>query len=184
MFIWASPRPTRYAAHAVVLDAAGVDRRDRGPVGMPEQQAATKAYLVEQIRQYFERFDLHVVQPARQRHRRGGAIGCGTDHAVFEIGSADPEEAGSGDGDHVARSVVVRRLRGMTSLFPPPLRRRVSEGGEPQAPEFVVSPSPPFPRKGGERRACFLATIRVSIDERIIERFPLALSFRTDRKAN
>jgi hypothetical protein len=44
---------------------------------------------------------------------------------------------------------------------------RVRERGKPQALEFVVPPSPPLPHKGGESRARFAATARVSINEDI-----------------
>jgi hypothetical protein len=42
--------------------------------------------------------------------------------------------------------------RSTLSLFPPPLWGRVREGGEPQAQEFVIPPSPTLPHKGGESR--------------------------------
>ena len=106
---------------------------------MPEQQPAAKADCVEQFWQHVERLDVHVVERARQFHRRRGAVagaridehaGAGrglqffgkvapqaggaeafvqhhdgrrllgrrADHAVFEIGGADGEEAGGGEG--------------------------------------------------------------------------------------
>ena len=109
---------------------------------MPEQQAAAKADLVEQLRQHVERLDMHVVERPRQFHRRRCAIagarigehasagrglklfrkvapqpgraealmqhhdgrralGRRADHAVFEMGGADGEEAGGGKGGHV-----------------------------------------------------------------------------------
>ena len=93
---------------------------------------------VEQLWQHLERLDMHVIERARQRDRRRGAIARaridehagrgrglqpvrkiapqpdtaealvqhddgrrlirrGTDHAVFEIGRADGEEAGGGE---------------------------------------------------------------------------------------
>ncbi len=55
---------------AMILMGAGIDRRDRGAVGMAEQQAAAKADRVEQFRQHVERLDMHVVERARQLHRR------------------------------------------------------------------------------------------------------------------
>jgi hypothetical protein len=67
-------RDHRNRAHAVVLNAAGVDRGDRGAVGMPEQQTAAKADPVEHFRQDIERFDRHVIERTRQCHRRRSAI--------------------------------------------------------------------------------------------------------------
>src|SRR6266478_4711756 len=137
-------RDHRYAAYAVILNTAGVDRRYRSAVGMPEQEAAAKADFVEQFWQNLERLDVHVVERPRQldysraaiararidEHTGSGrglkpvrkispqpnraktfvqhddgrrVIGCGTDHAVFEIGSADAEKAGGREG-HVGRA--------------------------------------------------------------------------------
>ena len=76
------------AAYAMILMRAGIDRRDRGAVGMAEQQTAAKADRVEQFRQHVERLALHVVERARQFHRRRMAI------AGARIG----EHAGAGRG--------------------------------------------------------------------------------------
>ena len=67
-------RDHRQCAHAVILDTTGIDRRNRGAVGMAEQNTATKADGGEQFRQHLERLDMHVVERARQRHARGRAI--------------------------------------------------------------------------------------------------------------
>src|SRR5437667_904013 len=62
------------ALHAMILYAAGIDCRDRGAVGMPDQQPAAKADLPEQFRQHLERFDMHVVERTRQFYWARGAI--------------------------------------------------------------------------------------------------------------
>ena len=66
----------RKALHAVILMRTRIDRRDRGAIGMAEQQAAAKADLVEQFWQYVERLDMHVVERPRQFHRRRIAVAC------------------------------------------------------------------------------------------------------------
>ena len=151
-------RDQRQPAHAMILIAAGIDRRDRGAVGMAEQDAAAEADRVEQLRQHIERLDMHVVERARQlapastrhspranrrtRRRRsrpaafresrptapteprpscsmtmvGAASGCGTDHAVFEIGGADAEEAGG--GERSCRCIVTPSCPGMIPSDP------------------------------------------------------------------
>src|SRR6266446_5957604 len=138
-------RDHRYAAYAVILNTAGIDRRNRSAVGMPEQKAAAKADFVEQFWQNLERLDMHIVERTRQLDRRRAAIArarideytgpgrglepvrkispqpnraktfmqhddgrrlvrCGTDHAVFEIGSADAQGTRGCEGGHVGRS--------------------------------------------------------------------------------
>ena len=62
-------RDQRQPADAVILHAAGIDRRDRRAVGMPDQKAAAEADGVEKFRQHVERLDVHVVDRARQRRR-------------------------------------------------------------------------------------------------------------------
>src|ERR1700687_1791030 len=59
-------RDHRHPADAVILNAAGVDRRNRRAVGMPEQEATAKADFVEQLWQNVERLDVHVVERTRQ----------------------------------------------------------------------------------------------------------------------
>src|SRR5713101_253093 len=148
-------RDHRHAAYAVILNTAGIDRRDRSAVGMPEQEAAAKADFVQQFWQNLERLDMHVVERPRQLDRRRGAIAraridehtgphrglkpvrkisplpnraktfvqhddgrrlvrCGTDHAVFEFGSADAEKAGGCESGHVFNTcgqIFVRHAR-------------------------------------------------------------------------
>src|ERR1700726_3691180 len=58
-------RDHRNRAHAVVLNAAGIDRGDRGAIGMPKQQATAKADPVEHFRQDIEGFDVHVLERPR-----------------------------------------------------------------------------------------------------------------------
>ena len=67
-------RDQRDALHAMILHAAGIDCRDRGAVGMPDQKPAAKAHLSEQFRQHLERFDMHVVERTRQFYRARGAV--------------------------------------------------------------------------------------------------------------
>jgi len=64
----------RDALDAMILMAAGIDRRDRSAVGMPEQQPAAKADRIEQLRQHIERLGVHVIDGTRQFHRRRGAV--------------------------------------------------------------------------------------------------------------
>src|SRR5580692_719808 len=59
---------------AVIASTAGIDRSDRGAVGMAEQHAALKADGVEQRRQHVERLAAHIVERSRQRDWRRGAV--------------------------------------------------------------------------------------------------------------
>src|SRR5450631_3958120 len=67
-------RDQREAADAVILMAAGVDRRDGSAVAVAYQQPALEADLIEQARQHVARLVVHVSQWARQRHRARFAI--------------------------------------------------------------------------------------------------------------
>src|ERR1700747_2145969 len=64
----------REAVEPVVRNAAGVDRSDRGAVGMAEQEPVPKADLIEQFWRYFQSLAMHIVERPRQLHRRGRAI--------------------------------------------------------------------------------------------------------------
>src|SRR4051812_619689 len=69
-------RDQHEAVQAMILMRAGIDRRDRGAVGMAEQQAAPEADRVEDLRQHVQGLALHVVERARQRDRARLAIAC------------------------------------------------------------------------------------------------------------
>ena len=62
------------AAHAMVLHAAAIDRRDRGAVAVADQQALPEADGIEQARQDLARLDMHEVEPARQLRRARLAV--------------------------------------------------------------------------------------------------------------
>jgi hypothetical protein len=64
----------RQAAHAVVLDAAGVDCGDRGAVAVADEQAAAEADCVEHARQHVAGFLVHEGDRARQLRRRRVAV--------------------------------------------------------------------------------------------------------------
>ena len=59
-------RDEHEAAHAMILDIARVDRRDRGAIGMPEKEATAKADPLQELREHVERLVMHVAQLARQ----------------------------------------------------------------------------------------------------------------------
>jgi len=67
-------RDHHHPAHPMIAGAAGIDRRNRSPVGMAQQYSSAKADGVEQLRQDVERFAMHVVERPRQRRRRRGAV--------------------------------------------------------------------------------------------------------------
>jgi hypothetical protein len=92
--------------HAMVLHAAGIDRGDRSAVGMAEQETAAETYGVEQRRQNFERFDMHIVERTRQRHRTRRAI------ARARI----DENAAAGRGLKPIRKIAPQRGRPQTFM--------------------------------------------------------------------
>ena len=53
-------RDQHQAADAVILMAAGIDRRNRGAVAVADQQPAPEADGVEQLRQRLARFVVHI----------------------------------------------------------------------------------------------------------------------------
>ena len=61
-------------AHAMILHAAGIDRRDRRAVAVAEQEAAAKADGVEHARQHLAGFLVHEFGRARHRARRRAAV--------------------------------------------------------------------------------------------------------------
>jgi hypothetical protein len=61
-------------AHAMILHAAGVPRRNGRAVAVAEQDAALEADRVEQLRQHVGRLALHVVELARQLDGRRASV--------------------------------------------------------------------------------------------------------------
>ena len=67
-------RDQHEAAHAVVLDIAGINGRDRRSVAVPDQEAAAKADCVEQPRQDGQRLGVHIGHRTRQGRPAGAPI--------------------------------------------------------------------------------------------------------------
>ena len=67
-------RDQHEAAHAVILHAARIDRRDRGAVAVAEQKAALKTDRVEHARQHIAGFLVHEARRARQLARARLAV--------------------------------------------------------------------------------------------------------------
>ena len=67
-------RHQRQPADAMVLAAARVDGRDRGAIGMPDQQPPAEVDPIQHPRQDILRLIVHVGQRPRQRHRARRAI--------------------------------------------------------------------------------------------------------------
>src|SRR5258705_9585119 len=113
-------RDHRYAADAVILNTAGIDRRYRSAVGMPEQEAAAKADFLKQFWQNLERLDLHVVERPRQPGRRRIAI------ARARI----DEHTGPGRGLEPGRKISPQRNRANTLVKHDEGRRVISAAAE------------------------------------------------------
>src|SRR5580698_8540161 len=91
------------------------------------------------------------------------------DHAVFEIMSADAEEAGGRESSHAYRSCnCTTRCTPFTRSSPPPLRGRVREGGTLQSPALATPSSPPLPLKGEESRASHAAKSCISLSQHVM----------------
>ena len=61
-------------AHAVILDAAGIDRGDRGAVAVADEKPAAEAYRVEHAGKHVQRLLVHERERPRQTCRRGVAV--------------------------------------------------------------------------------------------------------------
>ena len=92
-------RDHRHSMHAMIQNAARIDRRDRSAVGMSNQKAAAKTDLVEQLRQDLERLNMHVIERARQRDLCRGAI---TRARIYK-------QAGPGRGGNPVRKISPQR---------------------------------------------------------------------------
>ena len=86
---------------AMIAGRPGIDRRDRGTIGMAEQHAALKADGVEQSGQDVERLAVHIIERARQDDRRRGAI----------AGARIDEDAAAGRGGELFRKIAPQRGR-------------------------------------------------------------------------
>ena len=148
-------RDQHQAAHAMVLHAAGIDRRNRRAVAVAEQQAALEADGGEHARQHFDRLFLH------ERGRAGH--GAGRRPAI--AGARINEHAGASRRRQSDRETIPTplRCRGLRAASPRSAPHRAAarsceysscSGGRSRKPESasVAAAYPyPLPRCRGER---------------------------------
>jgi hypothetical protein len=86
----------------VILHAAGIDRSDRGAVGMADEDAAPEADLIKQFRQHVQRLAMHVVDRPRQRDGSRVAIAgaridedTGARRLLKFVGKVAPQRGGA-----------------------------------------------------------------------------------------
>ena len=63
-------RDQHQSADAMVLNATGIDRRNRCAVRMTKQQSTPEADRIEDLGENVESFTVHVIERPRQRYRR------------------------------------------------------------------------------------------------------------------